>query len=403
MEDTMLELVEVCRQKEFYYMHNNVDDLIESTLNSKLLSINLNSQHFDKKKQEVKNVVEQPTKYGTRIAESLQNFRVVHKKSSISLKSTSHISSVHAIAPILPNEEPTYSFSMGYEHLNTTFETELDEVVESSAKNLVPIPCEYEVTLDNDSEYEVPVKDEFSAFTTFTNPLFNDKDDFTIHDEDVPIEEYKVYSNPLFDDDEIYSDELESHCFNVESDFVETSSNRDTLIDSSSKFDFLKEFSGALMPTSLADEEHIRREHAECTSLMERLFTINPCPRLTVNANIIVESPPSSLFPVQDNDSQREEIDIVTNTDELLPPGFENDDSEGEIDVIEELRVDNSISYVVRYVVKMMIIFLSCLSSEFFYHILSIPRFFLYFSLLRVKTPSLTLASSFRAGGISLG
>nr|GFA22198.1 hypothetical protein [Tanacetum cinerariifolium] len=30
--------------------------------------------------------------------------------------------------------------------------------------------------------------------------------------------------------------------------------------------------------------------------------------------------------------------------DELLPPGFENDDSEGEIDVVEELRVDNSIS-----------------------------------------------------------
>nr|GFB15298.1 hypothetical protein [Tanacetum cinerariifolium] len=44
-----------------------------------------------------------------------------------------------------------------------------------------------------------------------------------------------------------------------------------------------------------------------------------------------------------DNDSQREEIDIVTDTDELLPPGFENDDSEGEIYVLEELRVDNSI------------------------------------------------------------
>nr|GEX52025.1 uncharacterized mitochondrial protein AtMg00810-like [Tanacetum cinerariifolium] len=38
-----------------------------------------------------------------------------------------------------------------------------------------------------------------------------------------------------------------------------------------------------------------------------------------------------------------EEIDIVTNTNELLPPGFENDDSEGEIDVVEELHVDNSI------------------------------------------------------------
>nr|GFD57417.1 hypothetical protein [Tanacetum cinerariifolium] len=53
---------------------------------------------------------------------------------------------------------------------------------------------------------------------------------------------------------------------------------------------------------------------------------------------------PSSLIPVQDNESQREEIDIVTNTDELLPSGFENDDSEGEIDVVEELHVDNSIS-----------------------------------------------------------
>nr|GEY53564.1 hypothetical protein [Tanacetum cinerariifolium] len=58
----------------------------------------------------------------------------------------------------------------------------------------------------------------------------------------------------------------------------------------------------------------------------------------------IVESIPSSLIPIQDNDSQREEIDIVTNTDGLLPPGFENDDSKGEIDAVDELRVDNSIS-----------------------------------------------------------
>nr|GEW92519.1 hypothetical protein [Tanacetum cinerariifolium] len=44
-----------------------------------------------------------------------------------------------------------------------------------------------------------------------------------------------------------------------------------------------------------------------------------------------------------DNDSQREEIDIVTNTDELLPPGFKNDVLVGEIDAIDELHVDNSI------------------------------------------------------------
>nr|GEX90304.1 reverse transcriptase domain-containing protein [Tanacetum cinerariifolium] len=211
-----------------------------------------------------------------------------------------------------------------------------------SIKNLVPILSEYEVTSDNESEYEVPIKDDSSP--AFINPLFNDMDDFTSNDnesipkEDVPIEEFKDYSNPFFDNDEINSDELESHCLNVESNFVESLSNHDTL-----KFDHLEEFSGALMPIRITDEERIRREHAEYISLIERLITINLCPHPTVNANMIVESFPLYLIPIQDNDPQREEIDIVTDTDELLPLGFENDDSEGEINVVEELLVDNFI------------------------------------------------------------
>ncbi|GJW98583.1 hypothetical protein Tco_0180391 [Tanacetum coccineum] len=43
IEDTMLELLEDCRQKELYCMHNDVEDLIESALNYKLLLINLKS------------------------------------------------------------------------------------------------------------------------------------------------------------------------------------------------------------------------------------------------------------------------------------------------------------------------------------------------------------------------
>nr|GEY55711.1 hypothetical protein [Tanacetum cinerariifolium] len=43
MEDTMLELVKICQEKEFLCIHDNIDDLIESSLNSKLLWINLNS------------------------------------------------------------------------------------------------------------------------------------------------------------------------------------------------------------------------------------------------------------------------------------------------------------------------------------------------------------------------
>nr|GEU58688.1 hypothetical protein [Tanacetum cinerariifolium] len=139
MEDTMIEFIEVCQQKELYY----------------------------KEKQEVKDVVERPAERRTRILESLQNFKVIHK-SSISLNNTSQISPIHAIAHILSTKEPEYSLSMRYEHLSTTPETELDEVTESSVKNLVPIPSEYEVTSEDKSECDMPVKDEYSPiFTTF--------------------------------------------------------------------------------------------------------------------------------------------------------------------------------------------------------------------------------------------
>nr|GFC91393.1 hypothetical protein [Tanacetum cinerariifolium] len=57
--------------------------------------------------------------------------------------------SSNAITPVLPTEEPEYSLSMGYEHLSTISETESDEVIESSVKNLVPIPSEYVVTSDD--------------------------------------------------------------------------------------------------------------------------------------------------------------------------------------------------------------------------------------------------------------
>nr|GEU82151.1 hypothetical protein [Tanacetum cinerariifolium] len=207
---------------------------------------------------------------------------------------------------------------------------------ESSNKNLVPIPRESEVTSNNGSESIEPVKDDFLVFTTFPNLLFNDKDDVTVHVEDVQFEKSKIHSNPLFNNDEIHYDELESL---VESNSVESTSNHDTV-----KFDNLDEFSGPLIPIHIAEEERITREHADYINRIEMLFTINPGPHPMVNANMIVESLPSSLIPVEDSNSQREEIDIITSTDDVLPPGVENDDSDGEVDAVEELRVDNSIS-----------------------------------------------------------
>nr|GFB08457.1 hypothetical protein [Tanacetum cinerariifolium] len=78
----------------------------------------MNSQRL-----EVKNVMEQPAEHGTRIVESLQNFRVIHK-SSISLNNMSQISLFHAIAPILSTKEPKYSLSMGLEEENDVYQEE---------------------------------------------------------------------------------------------------------------------------------------------------------------------------------------------------------------------------------------------------------------------------------------
>nr|GEY43133.1 reverse transcriptase domain-containing protein [Tanacetum cinerariifolium] len=216
--------------------------------------------------------------------------------------------------PMIPNQtkfsikEPKHSFSMGYEHFSTTLVTK--KVAESSTKNLVPITRECEVTSDNGSESIEPVKDDSSVFTTFLNPLFIN--------------------------DDINSDELESY---IESNFVESTSNHNTV-----KIDNLDEFSGPLIPIHIAEEERIRWEHADYINRMEMLFTINPRPRPPVNANMNVESIPSLPIPIQDNDSQREEIDIISSTGDVLPPDVENDDSDGEVDAVDDLHVDNSIS-----------------------------------------------------------
>nr|GEV73656.1 hypothetical protein [Tanacetum cinerariifolium] len=297
MENTILELVEICRQKELLFMHDNVDDLIESALNSKLLSIN--SQLPNKKKQEVKNVVEQPVERGNRIIQSLQNFRVIHKSSTF-LKDTSQISPVHAITPILSTEEPEHPFSMGYEHLSTTPETELDKVTESSAKNLLPIPRECEVTSEDESKCDMPIQDQSSSvFTTFSNPLFKDNndldssDDESLFEEDVPIEESKVYSYLLFDDDEINSNELESH---VEYNLVESPSNHDALIDSSQKIDYLEEFSGELAHINPEIKEFDFDFEKEIR-LIENLLYDNSSPRPPEELMRILLIQLSSLFP----------------------------------------------------------------------------------------------------------
>ncbi|GJV60934.1 hypothetical protein Tco_1467034 [Tanacetum coccineum] len=94
------------------------------------------------------------------------------------------------------------------ELLDTILETESDEENESSVEDLNLTPSESEdlseELSDIERECDMPVCDDFR---TFSNHIFDSNDDFTssddesLLDEDVPEENFKIYLNPLFDEE----------------------------------------------------------------------------------------------------------------------------------------------------------------------------------------------------------
>nr|GEV46008.1 hypothetical protein [Tanacetum cinerariifolium] len=187
MEDTMLELVKICHQKELLCIHDNVEDLIESALNTKLLLIN--SQRLDKKKQ-VKNVVEQPAERGN---------------------------------------QPEYSSSMGYENPNTTLETESDEIIKSGVEELVPILSENEVTFEDKRECNV-LSSEDSSTCDICNDhseiFFDSKDDDYISSDDDDFEDVE-YVEASFSNPEIVNQEAENDVEKEEVDLEDISQIQD--------------------------------------------------------------------------------------------------------------------------------------------------------------------------------
>nr|GEW92823.1 hypothetical protein [Tanacetum cinerariifolium] len=168
MKNTILELVEICRQKEFYCMHDN----------------------------EVKNVVEQPAERRTRIEKSLQNFKVIHK-SFISLNNTSQISPVHAVAPILSTKEPEYSPSIGENEVTSEDKRECDmPVCENS-----PI-CDNHSEIFSDSNNDDDISSDEDAF-----------EDIGYVEASLPDPEINKSDNSLSDN---FSPEFETFCDHTE-------------------------------------------------------------------------------------------------------------------------------------------------------------------------------------------
>ncbi|GJR67907.1 hypothetical protein Tco_0013972 [Tanacetum coccineum] len=251
-----------------------------------------------------------------------------------------------------PNFLITDSLIMEDEYLDTIPEAESDE--ENKYLNLTP--SESEDLSDIESECDMPVCDDF---TTFSNHIFDSNNDFTssddesLSDEDVLEENFKIYSNPLFDE-EIISTKIDPHHFNAESDLIESLLNRDTSIVSSPKFDsLLEEFSGELAHIDLISPEIDEADFdpEEEIRLVEKLLYDNSSPRPpeelnSENSDAVIESFSPSPIPVEDSDSLMEEIDIFLALDDSIPPSIENDDydSEGDIIFLEELLSNDSLS-----------------------------------------------------------
>nr|GEV01588.1 hypothetical protein [Tanacetum cinerariifolium] len=346
IENTILELVEICRQKELYCMHDNVDDLIKSALNSKLLLIN--SQRLNKEKHEVKNVVEQPAERRT-------------------------------LAPILSTKEPEYSPSMGYEHPNTTPKTESDEIIKSGVEDLVLIPNECEVTSEDKRECDVPVCENSTICDDHSEIFFdsNNDDDILSDDDDfkdieyveaslldpeiVSVEEENVvyHEDEEFDLEEIQDVVLREKLLsinhfiaNIES--LNDNPTPDRVLNSFVSFPISEEFDNSLSDNSSPEFETFC-DHTEKTRSGNTTTHIDDslpeydsfCFEIEPDQERLINVVKNDISDDSTNDPLLEEADLFLAFDNSIPPGIENFayDSEGDIRFLEELLIDDSIPF----------------------------------------------------------
>ncbi|GJV05780.1 reverse transcriptase domain-containing protein [Tanacetum coccineum] len=125
-------------------------------------------------KEEVKEISDPVARRRFCFTSNFKNFRIIHKGKVIH---SPQIASVGAISHIFPN---------------------------NNLEDLILIPRESKIG----KECDFPLCDDFQSFKTFSNPLFEKKDDFpsrndeSILKEEVHKETLKSYLNPLFEDDE---------------------------------------------------------------------------------------------------------------------------------------------------------------------------------------------------------
>nr|GEW78795.1 reverse transcriptase domain-containing protein [Tanacetum cinerariifolium] len=230
------------------------------------------------------------------------------------------------LAPILSTKEPEQLFSMGYENLNTTPETESNEVIKSGVKNLLPIPSECEVTFGDKRECDSPIS-ENSPVCDNSDIFFDSKinDDISVYDDD--FEDIEYIEASLFDH-EIVNVEEENDVYQQEEEEVD------------------------LEDISQIQDVVLREKLLSIIRLISIIESLNDNPTLDRMLNSFESdnslsdnfSPEFETFFDHTEETRSEEVGLFF-SDNSIPSGIENvvDDPEGDIYFLEELLIDDSI------------------------------------------------------------
>nr|GEW74001.1 hypothetical protein [Tanacetum cinerariifolium] len=255
--------------------------------------------------------------------------------------------SSNTVTTVLPTEEPEYSLSMGYVHLSTIPETESDEVINSSVEKLFLIPREYEVTLEDESECDLPVCEDHYEILSDSNNDDISSDDDTFED--------IMYVEAALLDSELVSLEEENAVFQEEKEFnledilqIQDVILREKLLSINRLVADIESLNEN--PTfNLVLNDHTEETrsgnittHANNSFLEYDLFCFEIEPDQGRLTNVVK----NDISNNSTNDPLLEEVDLFLASDNSIPPGIGNIDydSEGDIYFLEELLVDDSIS-----------------------------------------------------------
>nr|GEX39490.1 hypothetical protein [Tanacetum cinerariifolium] len=221
---------------------------------------------------------------------------------------------------------------------DSDIQTESDEVIESSAKNLVPIPSEYEVTSDDESECDVSVYEDSSTFYVLedhSEMLFDSNNDDISNDDDA------------FEDIDI------NHLIaDIES--LNNNPTPDHVLKSSALIPIFEESDNSLSDNSLPEfetfsdhTEETRRGNTTTHANNSFLEYDSFCFEIELDRGRLTSVVMKDISDDSSNDPLLEEIDLFLASDNSIPSGIENIDydSEGDIHFHEELLVHDSISF----------------------------------------------------------